>query len=302
MKDMISHINNLKEKEDAVILAHFYVDSEIQAIADYVGDSYYLSKIAVTVPNQTLVLCGVSFMGESAKLLNPDKTVLIPEILADCPMAHMITPEKIKQIRHEYDDLSVVAYINSTAEIKALADVCVTSSNARRVVESLPQKNVFFVPDENLGRYISKLVPEKNFILNDGFCYVHKNITQEKVIKIQEKYPNAQVLAHPECTMDVLNQADYIGSTSGIIEYATESQNKEFIICTEIGVFYELKKRNPNKVFYPAMTNQTCSGMKMITLEKIIHVLENKENCMEINQEIRLKANQALTNMLELSK
>lgn len=179
IKDRISE---LKREKDVAILAHYYVDGDVQKIADYVGDSFYLSKIATGLEQKNILFCGVKFMGESAKLLSPEKRVVMADDFADCPMAHMVTLEKIKEVREQYDDLAVVCYVNSTAEIKAVSDVCVTSSNALRVVQKIPQKNIFFVPDENLGRYVAKKIPDKNFIFNDGFCHVHKSITADNVI------------------------------------------------------------------------------------------------------------------------
>ncbi|MDF2686810.1 MAG: Quinolinate synthetase [Clostridia bacterium] len=301
-KFILNKINELKKEKDVVILAHYYVNDEVQAIADYVGDSYYLSKIATTVPQKTILFCGVKFMGESAKILNPDKTVIMPEAFADCPMAHMADIEKIDEIKKQYEDLAVVCYINSTAEIKAHADVCVTSSNAIKIVKALPQKNIYFIPDENLGRYVASLVPEKNIILNDGFCHVHTSIKKEKVEQAKEIFPNAKVLAHPECKQDVLEIADYIGSTSGIIDFATASDAKEFIICTEMGVLYELQKKNPNKKFYSVGHRQYCPNMKSITIEKVLNALENMNNQVELDEILSNKANKALAKMLELAK
>ena len=187
MENMITRIEELKKEKDAVILAHYYVNDDVQKIADYVGDSYYLAKVATETSQKVICFCGVSFMGESAKILNPEKTVVMPEPAADCPMAHMVDIDRIKQLREEYEDLSVVCYINSSAEIKQYADVCVTSANALKIVRALPEKNIFFIPDENLGAYIKEQVPEKNVILNDGFCHVHKSISAENVRKAKER-------------------------------------------------------------------------------------------------------------------
>ncbi|MCI7301984.1 quinolinate synthase NadA [Ihubacter massiliensis] len=302
MADIVNQIKKLKEENDVLILAHYYVDEEVQKIADCVGDSYYLSEKAVEATEQAILFCGVSFMGESAKILNPEKLVLMPDPSADCPMAHMATAEKIKAVRQQYDDLAVVCYINSTAEIKRYSDVCVTSSNAMKIVKSLPNKHILFVPDENLGRYIASKIPEKHFIFNDGYCYVHKEIKKEDVLGSKEQWPQAEVLAHPECTMEVLEEADYIGSTSGIIARAGESDAKEFIICTETGVFYELTKNNPDKIFHPAKEQQICSGMKQITLEKVLQTLESMDQPLVMDETARLEAQKPLTKMLELAQ
>lgn len=302
MENTRIQIGKLKKEKDAVILAHYYVADEVQQVADYIGDSYYLAKVAKQVPQSVICFCGVSFMGESAKILNPEKTVIMPDLEADCPMAHMANIDKIKEMREQYEDLAVVCYINSSAELKQYADVCVTSSNAYKIVKSLPNHHIYFIPDENLGRYLATLLPEKHFIFNDGFCHVHKSITAANVKIAKEARPEALVLAHPECTMDVLNMADYIGSTSEIIEYATNSTAKEFIICTEMGVFYELNQKNPDKKFYSVGHRQFCPNMKRITLEKTKKALEDLEPVVKIDGELAAKAERALDRMLELAK
>ncbi len=301
-EELVAEIKKLKEERDAVILAHYYVDGEVQAIADYVGDSYALAKLATTVPQQVILFCGVLFMGESAKILNPEKTVIMPDMLADCPMAHMVDVEKIEKVRAEYDDVAVVAYVNSTAEIKAHSDVCVTSSNALKVVKALPNKNIYFVPDENLGRYTAKQLPEKNFIFNDGYCHVHKSIDREAVLKAKENMPGALVIAHPECTSDVLELADYIGSTAQMIDFVTASDVNEFIVCTEIGIFYELSEKNPEKKFYSVGHRQFCPNMKRITLEKVRDALRDMPEPVELSDELMKKAYAPLAKMLELAK
>lgn len=300
-KAMIERIGQLKKEKDAVILAHYYVDGEVQAIADYVGDSYALSKLATTVEQQNIVFCGVSFMGESAKILNPSKRVVTPDEYADCPMAHMVEIDKIEEVRRQYDDVAVVCYVNSTAEIKAHSDVCVTSSNAVRVVRAIDAKRIFFVPDNNLGHYVAQQVPEKEFIFHDGFCHVHKSIERENVLKAKEVHPEALILTHPECTADVLEISDFIGSTSEIIDYATKSDNDTFIICTEMGILYELEQKNPGKKFYSVGHRQFCPNMKRITLEKLLRALETLEPEVTMDEEMRKKAYTPLAKMLELA-
>lgn len=297
-------INRLKEEKDVAILAHYYVDGEVQKIADYVGDSFYLSKVATKLQEKNILFCGVKFMGESAKLLNPEKKVVMVDDFADCPMAHMVTVEKIQEVREQYEDLAVVCYVNSTAEIKAASDVCVTSSNALRVVKKLPEKNIFFVPDENLGRYIAGKLPEKNFIFNDGFCHVHKSITVDNVKKVKEVHPDALVLTHPECTGEVLEVSDFIGSTSEIIDYATGSKAEKFIICTEMGVFFELQEKNPDKKFYSVGHRQFCPNMKKVTLDKVEQVLSTMSVDsleVELPQQLIVDAGKPLQRMLDLS-
>ena len=300
--DIVEKIKKLKEEKNAVILAHYYVELEVQEIADYIGDSFYLSKIAVGLKEQTIVFCGVSFMGESAKILNPEKTVLMPDITADCAMAHMADAETIQKMRDTYEDLAVVCYINSTAELKQHSDVCVTSANAVKIVKALPNKNIFFIPDKNLARYVAEQVPEKHFVFNKGFCPVHEKMQLEEVKKAKEAHPEAEVLTHPECPEAICRISDYLGSTSGIINYASKSEKKEFIICTENGVRFELEKENPDKKFYFTTTEPVCRDMKLVTLEKIAHVLETGENEVHVTEELRKKSGKALERMLELAK
>ena len=302
MEILQAQIKKLKEEKNAVILAHYYVHDEVQDIADYIGDSFYLSKVATTTDADIIVFCGVSFMGESAKILNPEKTVLMPDAAADCPMAHMAEINRIDELREQYPDLAVVCYINSTAELKCHADVCVTSSNAMKIVKKLPNQNIFFIPDEHLGHYISQQVPEKNFILNDGYCHVHASIRPDQVLAAKKSHPDALFLVHPECPAAILELADFIGSTSEIINYATDSSAKEFIIGTELGVLHDLKTKNPDKTFYSAGSAQCCPNMKKITLEKVLHVLETGENEVILSDELREKANAPLKRMLELAK
>lgn len=299
---MVEEIKKLKEEKNAVILAHYYVPAEVQQIADYVGDSFYLSGVAVDLEAQTIVFCGVEFMGESAKVLSPNKTVLMPAADADCPMAHMADPETIKKVREEYEDLAVVCYINSTAELKKYSDVCVTSSNAVQIVRALPQKNIFFIPDRNLAHYVAQQVPEKNFVYNEGFCPTHERMDEEEVLEQKKLHPEAEVLAHPECNKTVLQHADYIGSTKGIIQYATASKKQEFIICTEEGVGYELQCQNPEKRFYYPKSLPVCPNMKKVTLEKVLHVLKTGENEVQVDADLREKTKLPLERMLQLAK
>ncbi|MBQ7942555.1 MAG: quinolinate synthase NadA [Lachnospiraceae bacterium] len=295
-----AEISQLKVEKKAVILAHYYVPDEIQEIADYIGDSFYLSKVATTVDADIIVFCGVSFMGESAKILNPSKKVLMPDMSADCPMAHMVDVAKIEELKAQYDDLAVVCYINSTAAIKTYSDVCVTSANAIKIVKNMPNQHIFFIPDGNLGRYVAEQVPEKTVILNTGYCPIHNampNVTAAKAA-----HPDAEFVVHPECQKALLDEADYIGSTSGIIDYVKASPCQEFIVGTEIGVMYELKKQNPDKKFYTLTDNQVCADMKLITLEKVRDVLLNETNEVTVSDELRNAALKPLERMLELAK
>ena len=299
---IIEDIEKLKKEKNAVILAHYYVSPEVQAIADYIGDSFYLSKVAVGLKEQTIVFCGVSFMGESAKILNPGKTVLMPDMSADCAMAHMATIESIEKVRKEYDDVAVVCYINSTAKLKEHCDVCVTSANALNIVKKLPNKNIYFIPDRNLAHFVADHVPEKNFIFNEGFCPVHEKMKVEEVLELKKDHPDAKILTHPECNPAIRNISDYLGSTSGIIKYAAEHKDPEYIICTENGVRYELEKQNPDTKFYFTKTEPVCHDMKTITLEKIKDVLESYENEMHISEDRITRSKKPLERMLEYAK
>lgn len=302
MMNIVEEIKKWKKEKNAVILAHYYVNPEVQQIADYIGDSFYLSKVAVGLKEQTIVFCGVEFMGESAKVLNPDKTVLLPDVLADCAMAHMADVETIQKMRDTYEDLAVVCYINSTAELKRHSDVCVTSANAVNIVKALPNKRIFFIPDKNLARYVAEQVPEKEFVFNHGYCPVHEHMKLKEVKQAKELHPEAEVLTHPECPESICKISDYIGSTSGIIEYASNSDCEEFIVCTENGVRYELERRNPEKRFYFTETEPVCVDMKKLTLEKVLHVLKTGENEVHVSKELREESGKALERMLELAK
>ncbi len=299
MKDKI---NRLKKEKNAVILAHYYTPAETQEVADYVGDSFYLAKIAKDSDADIIVFCGVYFMGESAKILNPDKKVLMPDITADCAMAHMVRDGKIEEIREKYPDAAVVCYINSTAALKCQSDVCVTSSNAVKIVKALPNKNIFFIPDKNLGRFVAEQVPEKNIILNDGYCPIHVSITARQLIDEKTKHPEALVLSHPECEKEILDLSDYIGSTADIINYAADSDGTEFIICTENGVAFELVNANESKRFYFPSPCPQCTDMKLNTLENLLKVLESEENEIIVSEETAKNALIPLNKMLELAK
>lgn len=299
---MKREIQKLKEEKNAVILAHYYAPDEAQEVADFVGDSFYLAKVAKQSTADIIVFCGVSFMGESAKILNPEKKVLMPDLSADCPMAHMVSEDKIKMMRNRYDDLAVVCYINSTAKLKELSDVCVTSSNAIGIVKSLPNKNIFFIPDKNLGSFVKEQIPEKNIILNDGYCPVHAAVTAQQLKKAKEQYPDALVLTHPECEREILEMSDYIGSTAGIIDYAKKSDCDKFIICTEKGVCYQLMNDNPDKVFVFVDPAPCCKDMKLNTLENILKVLKEETNEVIVDDEMVKRALAPLDRMLECAK
>lgn len=302
---MAARIAELKKEQDAVILAHYYVKDSAQEVADYIGDSFYLSKLAAGLDCKTLVFAGVRFMAESAKLLSPEKRVLMPEPKADCPMAHMVVKEAVDNARTEYgDDLAVACYVNSTTEMKAWSDVCVTSSNAVKIVRRLPQHHVLFIPDMNLGRYVADQVPEKHVILNDGFCPTHEAIELAEIEKLKAAHPDAVVCAHPECTPWVVEAADYVGSTSGIIKRVAEGEEKSYIIATVIGVRRTIEQKiagQGKEIFFPE-TTPICPNMAMVTGEKVLSCLETRSGEVEVDDAATEGARRALGRMLELAK
>ena len=294
-------ILKLKKEKNAIILAHLYQIPEVQEIADYVGDSYYLSKVARDAKEDLIIFCGVKFMAESAKILSPNKTVILPAPDAGCPMADMAEAEDLEEKIKEYPDAFKVCYINSSYEVKALCDASVTSSSALEIMKNIPNKQILFLPDRNLGGYIAEFFPEKEFIQWKGFCPTHERVSAEDVTKLKEEHPNVKVLSHPECSKEVRDLSDYIGSTSGIIKFATECEDKEFIICTEQGVLHQLKKNNPDKEFY-FPENMICPNMKKTTLQDVYEALSGKRDEIILDEEISKKALTALENMHKLGK
>src|SRR3989338_7248803 len=294
-------IARLKTKRNACIIAHNYQRDEIQEIADISGDSLALSQAAVRTDADVIVFCGVQFMAESASILNPDKIVLLPVIEAGCPLADMITPEKLRARKEAYPEAAVVCYVNSSAEVKAESDIACTSSNAVEVVRSLPQRQVIFVPDRHLGRYVQQQVPEKEMMLWEGFCPTHIRVQEEDMIKAKSIYPNADVIAHPECKPEVLALADHICSTGGMFKYVKQSHSKEFIIATESGMLYKLQKENPDKKFYLPTPRLVCANMKLITLGWVAHSLEMLVHEIKVSDEVSEKAKKTLDRMLAVT-
>lgn len=295
-------ILDLKKKKGALIVAHNYQRDEIQAIADITGDSYALARAVTRAEEKVVVFCGVKFMAESAYMLSPDKTILLPVEEAGCPLADMITVDKLRKKKAEYPEAAVVSYVNSSAAVKAESDICCTSSNAVQIVKSLKQEKVIFVPDKNLGRYVRERVPDKELIIWDGYCVVHMRLTREEVVRTKELHPAAEFIAHPECRKEVLELADYTGSTSGMIDYVKNSPKKEFIIGTEIGIIYRLKKENPDKVFHIPTDQFICANMKLTTLGWLARSLEKMVYKVEVPPEIAGKARMALERMLEVTQ
>ncbi|MBI5124108.1 MAG: quinolinate synthase NadA [Candidatus Omnitrophica bacterium] len=294
-------IEKLKTKRNAVIIAHNYQRDEIQEIADISGDSLALSQAAVRTDADTIVFCGVQFMAESASILNPDKKVLLPVMEAGCPLADMITPEKLRAKKKEHPHAAVVCYVNSSAEVKAESDIACTSSNAVAVVRSLKEEEIIFVPDKNLGRYVQSQVPEKRIILWEGFCPTHIRVHEEDIIRAKELHPQAEVIAHPECNPDVLALSDHICSTGGMFTYVKQSSSKEFIISTESGMLYKLQRENPDKRFYLPTPHLVCANMKLITLGWVAHSLEKLVYEIKVSDEVREKAKVTLDRMLAVT-
>ena len=304
--ELRGEVARLKRERDAVILAHYYVAPEVQELADHVGDSFALARLAATLPASTLVFAGVRFMAESARLLSPEKTVLMPCPAADCPMAHMVRRETVEAARERYgDDLAVACYVNSTAEVKSWSDVCVTSSNAVRIVRALPQANVLFVPDRHLGSYVADHVGEKNVILNDGYCPVHRDISAREVEALREELPGAPVLAHPECPPEVMALADFAGSTAEIIEAAVAGEARDYIILTVDGVRGELERRcaGMGKRFHFPRTRPVCPDMGLITAEAVLSCLRDGTGEVGLPEPgVAAGARRALERMLELGR
>lgn len=300
--NLIDKILDLKKEKNAAILAHYYQRPEIQDIADYVGDSYYLSKVAQECKENTIVFCGVNFMAESAKILSPNKKILLPNSQAGCPMAEMADAESLAKLKQEHPNALVVCYINSTTEVKALCDVSVTSSSAMKIFQNIENDEIIFLPDKNLGEYIASHFPEKKFILWDGFCITHKKVKKENIEAIKNIKKDALVLVHPECESEVRAMADFIGSTGDIIDYGTKSPNNDFIIVTEDGVLHQLKKKNPTKNFYVPGNTMTCINMKKTVLEDVYESLLHDQYEIQIDEEIRVKALASLENMHKLAR
>lgn len=296
MKKAIEH---LKREKEAVILAHNYQLPEIQELADFVGDSLELAKKSAELDCKTIVFCGVKFMAETAKILSPEKKVLLPEIDAGCPLADMATPAEVLKIKAKHPDAWIVSYVNTSAEIKAVTDVCCTSANADKVVRNVPAEKVIFLPDKNLCSYVKKQVPEKDIICWDGYCYVHRKFTTEEVKKAREVHPDAEILVHPECNPEVQELADGIYSTSGILRRAKKTASRKLIIGTEEGMLYRLKKENPEKEIYSLGSPKICYNMKKITLKSLEISLEKDRYEITVPGEIMEKARLSLERMIQ---
>ena len=300
VKDIQDKIIRLKQSNDVCILAHSYMSEEICEIADFTGDSYALAVKAMSVSQKTVVMCGVRFMAETVKMLSPDKKVILSHPDAGCPMAEQFDRKYIEQIKDKYKGYAVVAYVNTTADIKAVSDVCVTSSSAVKICRAIPEKNILFIPDINLGRYVAEQIPEKHFEFIAGSCPVHSNIGVEEVLKAKAAHPSALLLVHPKCNHEVTATADYAGSTSGIMEFAAKSENSEFIIGTENAIVQHLQFKFPDKKFYPLSKNLICADMKLTTLQDVLNCVQGaggQEIIMD--EELRLSAVKCILKMIE---
>ncbi len=297
--DIKAKILELKSKKEAVFLVHNYQIPEIQDMADFLGDSLELAKKSRNVEKEIIVFCGVKFMAETVKILSPYKKVILPVPEAGCPLADMIEPQDLIKLRERYPDAWVVSYVNSSAQVKALSDVCCTSSNAVTVVKNVPAKRVIFVPDKNLGWWVQKNIPEKEIILWSGYCFVHEYFSLEDLKEVRRLHPDAEVLVHPECRKEVIEGADFILSTAAILKRAKTSKCMKFVIGTEEGIIYRLKKENPQKTFYSLGSAKVCINMKMITLERLHKALEKEQFKIELDSGVIDKAKIALERMVE---
>lgn len=299
IKDIQSKITELKNRTDTCILAHSYMSEEICEIADFTGDSYALSVKAKTAPQKNVIMCGVRFMAETVKMLSPQKRVWLANPQAGCPMAEQFDREVISEVKKMYEGFAVVAYINTTAELKTISDVCVTSSSAVKICRAIPQKDILFIPDINLGTYVKNQVPEKNFKLLSGGCPTHARIDKSDVVAAKEAHPNALFLVHPECRPEVVALADYVGSTSGIMDFAEKSAGKEFIIGTENSIVQHLQFRCPDKNFYPLSKDLVCHNMKVTTLIDVLNCLNGGGEEIVMDEALRAAAVKPIEAMIK---
>jgi len=296
---LVNKISELKKQRNAIILSHNYQIGEVQDIADYVGDSLGLSQNAARSDAEVIVFCGVHFMAETASILCPEKTVLMPEERAGCPMANMITAEAFRALKNKHPQATVVCYVNTAAAVKAESDICCTSSNAVKVVESIREPEVIFVPDKYLAHYVSTKT-EKKIIPWNGFCPTHVKILPEHILQQKKLHPEAEVIVHPECTPPVIALADEVLSTGGMCRYAQESKAYEIIVGTEVGILHKLRKENPDKTFYPASESAICPNMKLTTLEKVLWSLQDMKHEIKVPQDIQLRAKKAVDKMIKI--
>ncbi len=298
---IVEKISEFKKKHNAIILAHNYQRGEIQDVADFVGDSLGLSQQAAKTDADLIVFCGVHFMAETAALLSPNKTVIMPDEHAGCPMASLITARELREKKKLYPNIKVVCYVNTTAAVKAESDICCTSSNAVKIVSSIPEdEKILFIPDKSLGAYVSSCL-NREMIYWEGYCPTHHRILAEQILKMKSEHPDAEVVVHPECTPDVIALSDHVASTTGILKYVNNSDSKEFVIGTEIGILHRMKKENPEKTFMPITPLSDCPNMKLNTLEKLLWSLEDLQFVVTVPEDIAVEARKAIQRMLDLS-
>lgn len=298
---MIQELKQLKKEKNAVILAHYYQTGDVQDVADYTGDSLALSQVAADTDADIIVFAGVHFMAETAKILSPDKKVLLPVLEAGCPMAEMVTPIRLQKYKDEHPDRTIVCYVNSTAKVKALSDICVTSSSAVKILKHYKNDKLLYVPDKNLGAYVKEKL-DLDMDLWPGFCCIHNDLTVEQVKESRKAHPNALFIVHPETKLDVINEADFVGSTKGLLNYVIESDHEEFIIGTEKGILHTMQQQCPDKTFHILTPELSCFDMKLTTLEDIYLALKEEQFEITVDEDILVNAKQALDKMLELSK
>ena len=298
-ENLVQRLQELKKERNAIILAHYYMRPEVQAVADYIGDSFGLSQKDRDTDADVILFCGVHFMAESAKILNPDKIVLMPDERSGCPMADMVTGEGLRKLKAEHPNATVIAYVNTSAEVKAETDICCTSSNALKVIESVESDEIIWVPDKNLGHYVSQYT-DKKMIIWQGYCNTHDLLTPEEVLELKREYPHAPIVVHPECRPEVVALGDYVGSTTGILKYCRESNFTDYIVATEEGVRYMLEKESPEKRFHFASRYMVCPNMKVHNVKKMVRALETMQPQIEVDPEIAAKAKRSLDRMLEV--
>ena len=298
---IVDHIAKFKRKNKAIILAHNYQIPVVQDVADFVGDSLDLAIKASKTDSENIIFCGVDFMAESAKILNPDKNVIHPDIEAKCPMAGMVDVDVLARLKMKHSNAKIVSYINTTSDIKVISDICCTSSNGKKVVSSLPEKDIIFVPDRNLGLYIQRSIKNKNMILWPGICPTHNNIRKEEILNIKEKNPESEILVHPECRPEIIDISDYTLSTNGMVNHVKKSNRNEFIIGTEKELCHRLSKENPDKKFHP-IKSAVCPNMKKITLEKVLYSIKSLNPKIILEKDIMIRAKIPLQKMIDLGR
>lgn len=307
--DVVEEIQQLKKEKNAVLLGHYYQTSDIQDIADYLGDSLKLSQIAAETNADMIIFAGVHFMAETAKILSPEKKVIIPDLNASCSLAESCPPEEFKKFKDQYPDHTVISYVNTTASIKTMTDICCTSTNALPIVNSLPEdEKILFAPDKNLGNYIKRISGRENMVVYPGACHVHEEFSTERVAELKKDYPNAKLIAHPECEKPILIMADHIGSTSSLLRFTHEDDSQQYIVATESGIIHQMQKQNPEKHFIVAPPKDStcgcsdCNFMKLITMKKIYNSLKYEAPTVELDQETIELARKPINRMLEISK